>query len=226
MPRPGETCYTCGAPAVSDDHIPAKCLFPVPRPADLQLITVPSCDAHNHERGGDDDYFRLIMTTCSADDPAAERWIDRKVLTYLKRNPEFLKDFLAGSVARVPITTPGGIFLEYRPAFTYDRPRLQKVVDAYARGLWFHENRQELPQEVPVWPFALNPLWTDWYAEIVPRLAFHKSTDGTFLYRMGYFENDRTCSLIVLMFYGKTVLVTGTGDVNAIAPPPDPATPA
>jgi len=225
MPKPGETCYTCDAPAVSDDHIPAKCLFPEPRPANLQLITVPSCNEHNHERGGDDDYFRLIMTTTSADEPAAERWIDKKVLTYLKRNPEFLKKFLAGSIPKVPVTTPSGIFLEYRPAFTYDRPRLQKVVDAIARGLWFHENKRQLPQEVPVWPFAMNPLWTDGYAEIVPRLPIYKSVDGTFLYRMGYYEKDRTCSLIVLMFYGRTVLVTGTGDVREAASEVETATP-
>ncbi len=130
MPRAGDTCYTCGAPAVSDDHIPARCLFPTPRPHALQLITVPSCDAHNHERGGDDDYFRRIVTVGAADNPSAMAWIDKKVLRSLGRDKKELQKFLAGAHDRIPIVSEGGIIMGFRPGFDVDRPRMQRVYSA------------------------------------------------------------------------------------------------
>jgi hypothetical protein len=210
VPKPGETCYTCGSSAVTDDHIPARCLFPEPRPANLFLIKVPSCSAHNHERGGDDDYFRMIMAVASADNPVAEKWIEKKMLKYLKRNPKELMRLLAGSHPRVPVTSTGGIVTGYRPAFTYDRPRLQRVVDAYARGIWYFEHKKALPQDFPVWEFDLNPNIKDYHA--LPNMSHHVSADRTFSYGIACFEKDPRYSMIAMRFYEKVIIVTGTGD--------------
>jgi hypothetical protein len=192
----------------------------------LQLITVPSCDAHNHERGGHDDYFRTIITTGAADNPTAMDWIDKKVLKYLKLNKKELKKLLEGSYARVPVKSPGGIITGFKPAFTYDRPRMQKVVDAYVRGIWFHENGKRLPETVPVWDFDLNPNHKDYGP--FPVSSNYQSYDKTFAYCITYLEGDRTFSMIVMMFYEKVVIVTGTGgeaEINTMAAAAQPTTP-
>lgn len=46
-----EICYFCGAPASSTEHVPPKQMF---RAFDCDRITVPSCEAHNSNKGGDD----------------------------------------------------------------------------------------------------------------------------------------------------------------------------
>lgn len=63
-------CYLCDEPAVSVEHVPPKCLFPkvkdLPAGVDLRknLITVPSCEAHNSEKSRDDVYFQNVITGC------------------------------------------------------------------------------------------------------------------------------------------------------------------
>lgn len=46
-----EVCYFCGAPATSKEHVPPKLMF---RGFSCDRITVPSCDAHNMGKSGED----------------------------------------------------------------------------------------------------------------------------------------------------------------------------
>lgn len=63
-------CYLCDEPAVGVEHVPPRCLFPkakdLPAGVDLRknLITVPSCEAHNSEKSRDDVYFQNVITGC------------------------------------------------------------------------------------------------------------------------------------------------------------------
>ena len=64
-----EKCYWCGVDATSKEHVPPKCLFPEDK--DIQkiahdtfrknLITVPSCDAHNLEKSHEDEYLMACL---------------------------------------------------------------------------------------------------------------------------------------------------------------------
>lgn len=62
-------CYMCEATATSVEHVPPRCLFPeqkdLPSGVNLrkQLITVPSCEAHNTSKSKDDEYllYALLM---------------------------------------------------------------------------------------------------------------------------------------------------------------------
>ena len=53
------SCYFCGNVATGVEHVPPKCFFP--RGKRDNLITVPSCDAHNQEKSKEDEYIRAIL---------------------------------------------------------------------------------------------------------------------------------------------------------------------
>ena len=61
MPQPRtDKCYYCGEPAMSEEHVPPKCLFPEQKDTGKDyrknLITVPSCDKHNAGKSCDDEF--------------------------------------------------------------------------------------------------------------------------------------------------------------------------
>lgn len=54
------TCYYCGSPATSREHIPPRLLFNC---TDCDSITVPSCDSHNTEKCGSDQAIANAMAS-------------------------------------------------------------------------------------------------------------------------------------------------------------------
>ena len=52
-------CYMCTNDSVSAEHVPPECFFPAGHK--LNLITVPSCSAHNLRKSKDDEYVRSIV---------------------------------------------------------------------------------------------------------------------------------------------------------------------
>ena len=63
-------CYWCGAPATSDDHVPAQCFYPTDKRNNL--IKVPSCQEHNGDLSKLDERFRYYIQSTSQSDLAAE----------------------------------------------------------------------------------------------------------------------------------------------------------
>lgn len=61
------TCYHCGRPAVSRDHVPPLSFFPPGGNPDLRrnLMKVPSCQLHNGGKALDDDYVRMTLSAIS-----------------------------------------------------------------------------------------------------------------------------------------------------------------
>ena len=111
-------CTYCGKSAkLTSDHIPPKNLFPKPRPTNL--VTVRACRKCNKSASKDDEYFRLmsIIRNDVYEQPGvAELWDN----TYrgLKRTQilGFAKSLL-GSVNRIQIYTPAGIYLGNRASY-------------------------------------------------------------------------------------------------------------
>lgn len=56
-----EHCYHCGAPASTREHVPPKGFFP----KGSDLITVPSCETHNHDKSHIDETMRIYLMACS-----------------------------------------------------------------------------------------------------------------------------------------------------------------
>ena len=90
-----ELCYWCGRPATSREHVPPKCLFPEGK--DLKgidrknyrknLITVPSCDAHNLRKSNDDEYLLVCLASRVGNNIAAYLHTCTKVRRARERNP-------------------------------------------------------------------------------------------------------------------------------------------
>ena len=70
-----KVCYACNAAlfkgAVTQDHIPPKCLFPKST-RDDNLISVPCCRACNSSHAGDDAVLMLLASHIAANHHAAE----------------------------------------------------------------------------------------------------------------------------------------------------------
>jgi len=147
-------CYLCGKPAETKDHIPPKGIFDNPRPTDL--ITVPACNECNNSYATDDEYFRWFIATASAENPAAENLIDDKILPRFRKRPALLNRIVAG-FRQVDIYSEGGIWLGQSPAFDFERPRIQRVVEKIVKGLYWHHGGYRLDDNYFVKDFILNP---------------------------------------------------------------------
>ena len=96
------TCYMCGKPESSKEHVPPKSFFP--KGAGLQLKTVPSCAEHNNTKSNDDQYLlaHICMHAASENSIAKQRF-RRSIEPHLVRRPAFHTLLSEGSVA-----LPGG----------------------------------------------------------------------------------------------------------------------
>jgi len=86
-------CAYCGAPKVSDDHVPPKNLFPVDR---TNLITVPACHEHNGKRSDLDEKFRdYVATHVGNDSPNTQELFERTIrgVTRNKKIQRWWPDF-------------------------------------------------------------------------------------------------------------------------------------
>src|ERR1700730_2480473 len=81
------TCYWCGRPASSREHVPPLSFFPTGKRTGL--ITVPSCYDHNEALSALDEQFRFYVQAC-CDSAAAMEVFDSKTLRGLER-PEAAK---------------------------------------------------------------------------------------------------------------------------------------
>jgi hypothetical protein len=64
MPKP--LCYRCASVATSREHVPPRNLFPQASESGgadhrINLITVPSCDAHNSAKSNDDEFLMVSL---------------------------------------------------------------------------------------------------------------------------------------------------------------------
>ncbi|MCZ2442845.1 MAG: hypothetical protein LC101_03605 [Flavobacteriales bacterium] len=60
------TCYMCDLEKTSLEHVPPKCIFPESKDTNgidfrKNLITVPSCVAHNTRKSGDDEFLMISL---------------------------------------------------------------------------------------------------------------------------------------------------------------------
>jgi hypothetical protein len=94
-----KSCYWCGAPATSKEHVPPRCFFPkeIIREGLLQkqnwnhLVTVPSCDEHNNQKSSGDEYLLAHIAILAPENLYAQAAIKGSVLRISKRRKDLLK---------------------------------------------------------------------------------------------------------------------------------------
>ena len=128
-----ETCYMCEAPATSREHAPACCLFPESKTfgKDVRrnLITVPSCNAHNSALSKDDEFFRTIAAFAAGPASAtAANLMDKKIMPAARRKPVAYGSFIEGHERLDDKNT----------AVKFDVLRFERCIERLVRALHFH----------------------------------------------------------------------------------------
>jgi len=200
-------CYYCGLPADSKDHLPPSCIFPDPKPTNL--IHVPSCHNHNSAQSKEDEYFRWFVATASGESPIAEALIKDKVVRQFKERPKLLRTILQHS-GYVDAETHSGIYLGKRPAFKFERNRIQSVITRITKGFFYHFYKQRLPDNYAVYDFWLNPPIDDVQDFIVSRIPLNEIGKGVFSFRFEQDVDDPYFTAWLYMFYDRTLITTFT----------------
>jgi hypothetical protein len=131
--RHPEICALCGErPATTREHVPARSLFPTPRP---HLITVPACAPCNNGTGPDDEYFLDTLALIDEERPsAALEQVRERVRRGLAhpRAEGLWKHFWS----RIGYGTQAGRLI-LRALIRVDQDRMMRVVGKHARGLFY-----------------------------------------------------------------------------------------
>lgn len=139
-----ESCYWCGAPSVSREHVPPKCLFPEQKDTKKiytqsfrsHLITVPSCEKHNLSKSNDDEYLMMCLASKVGNNDVAYIHTVTKLHRAILRHPDILnieeESIIDAGEAKFPIA-----FVKV------DNYRLAYSFEAIARGLYYHEHGRQ-----------------------------------------------------------------------------------
>ena len=146
-------CYRCDAEATSVEHVPPKCLFPEKKDlpeADYRknLITVPSCEAHNSARSHDDEYLLCFIVTSYENNPVARQHFGTKIMRLLRKKPWFQSTLLK-------FLTPVVLNGENTAAFKVDLKRLRMVLESIAYGLHFYTYNEQWFCKIKVIPLGM-----------------------------------------------------------------------
>ena len=136
-----EVCYICcGSGADTRDHVIPDCFFPSPKPPNL--LTLPAhFSCHNRL---DEEYLRNLLASFGRDSStsAAQLWgcgVDGSpmgaVARAFGRNRPLRAALLGGMVPRMPVYSPGGIYLGDAPGIQFDGRRVYPSLEKMVRGL-------------------------------------------------------------------------------------------
>ncbi|MFG3817551.1 hypothetical protein [Limnothrix redekei] len=143
-----DQCYCCNEIATTKDHIPPKCFFPEIKyfpdgspDYRSQLVTVPACKMHNNSRSADDEYTAAIIFLHSRSEIALAM-LDAKWIKVMSRRESSLgrKIFSAARLARTINKENGLLSVRKTLAISYDIKRIENVIEAIARALYFHDS--------------------------------------------------------------------------------------
>ena len=148
-----KTCYRCGEPAVSSEHVPPKCLFPEfkdLKSSDFRkhLITVPSCDVHNSAKSKDDEFLMISLAGIFGNNSIGYIHKFTKVNRAIRRSANRLLD-VAFKKRKHYILEHDNNFLEVIWG-TPDHVRLQESFTHIAYGLHYHHFQQRFKGQVKV----------------------------------------------------------------------------
>lgn len=207
-------CVFCGDEGiVTDDHVPAKCLFPDPKPPNL--ITVPGCGACNGGASNDDEYFKrmLVLRSDLHEHPAASRL--RPAVLRSLRNPNqrrFRAAFLR-TVKQADVRTPAGLYLGQVPMYHMEMDRMHRVAGRIIRGLYYHVTKERLPpnaEALPVFePQNVTAVGGVWLGRLLS-LPETVIGEGVFSYRFKFFPDRQWASVWLLLFYDTVAIIGAT----------------
>ena len=135
-----KTCYICGKPATSVEHVSPRCFFPKskdmpPGVAETRknLITVPSCADHNELYAKDDEVASYVILLPREANQLGILQFKSKALRAISRS----KGLISALFKDITVyRQPDGSEL---PTAQFDADRVDRVMEKIARGLFYHE---------------------------------------------------------------------------------------
>lgn len=184
------TCAYCGDVAVSKDHVPPKGLFPIER---LNLITVPACRKHNEDVSNLDERFReFLALTVGADRPTTEALWESVWRGLNQPEAEKRKAELMNSLMPMP---DGNL------AFKIDSDLIEGMLERITRGLFWHNFRRILPQELKVETYVFRNLVG---LEAFLGKAYKKSiAAGQFQFAASQLEDEPNVSMWIYLIHNR-----------------------
>ena len=195
-------CAYCGAPATSSDHVPPRSLFALDR---TNLITVPSCDAHNGKRSGLDERFREFVSLYVSDETATTAALWETMARGIRRNKKRQDEIRSGRTFLSELN---------RFAIPVDATVVQPVLEQITRGLYWHCYKERLPQEVTIDARLMKV--GDWMlSDEIGSMARTSVADGQFLFLHQQVTPHPTISAWLYVFHRRMVGMAVTDPVLA-----------
>jgi hypothetical protein len=148
-------CVYCGNRLGNTrDHVPPQNLFPKPKL--VNMVTVPSCEECQASFKKDEDVFMAWITFGPAGESPAGKllWEQKLKRTYEKDGG--IKKVIARSFKQVNLETPAGIYAGKKLVISIDPERKNKVLRKIARGLFWVEYKERLPENIPIEIYGIH----------------------------------------------------------------------
>lgn len=228
MTRPTTYCTYCGKPNPETvDHIPPAGLFPKPRPSNL--ITVPSCTDCNAGASIDDEYLKiwLLLRHDISERRPGSTLRDSVFRALAKPRKRRMLNMLLGSMRRVAVHTPGGLFVGQVATYHVDLARFGKVADRTVKGLFFHHYERRLPETHDVRSYAesglreINPTTQVSLSHLITSLRSRPSRkigDRVFEYWFQATPEDPNSTAWLLRFYDSESFLCLTAPADGQVP--------
>jgi len=161
-----KSCYWCGQPATSKEHVPARCYFPDDDQYKKNLITVPACTMHNEDTSKDDEYSRNIITMHFGNNSLAFTQFINKTAKSFQESPALLK-VTTGNRMRVIIDD------KKSSAIQIDRERFDRTMKKISYALFFHEYKHPWDRELIIMTKDLftDTLQADEFGKLVEKMG-------------------------------------------------------
>jgi len=211
-----KTCYWCSAPATSKEHVPPRNLFPDGK--NKNLITVPSCTAHNQDFGKFDEKFRVYLQARESSSDALNEFKTTTLRGLNRPRSQGLVKSLASN--SVPVTVGGQRTLAFKVNPHEQNLYFEKII----RGLYFHLYQRPLSGSVasisedfidPNFDYAgLREFTKQIFSD--PNLTKEAEVANPDIFRYKYFRTEiegREAFAIKILFY-KGVEVVGFSRPN------------
>jgi hypothetical protein len=207
--KKSKLCYLCAhSGANTRDHVPPRGIFPK-RPSG-QLITVPAHSICNGKFAQDDRLFRDLVIYVSERSPSA-----RKAWT-LQVEPSFKKDKrarieLQKRLTKTWVTDMATGLPVLHDAMQIDVAVIQRQVDRWTRGLFYHRFKEPMPPDLTIEVDKLNPPelsmidLRNLMAEHGRKPLWHHIEPGVFSYFYVTTPEDRLKGTVFYVFFDTEV---------------------
>lgn len=148
------SCYACGKPATTREHVPPKVFFPEKKDMPSKypdfrtdLLTVPSCDDHNLTKSLDDEYLFMIIVASHVVNEIALRHF-KKVIRAIHHAPNKGKIYLKN-------VTPASVNGLLTIASDIDIERFYSSLGLIAKGIYYHNFSEQWLSHIEIMPLSL-----------------------------------------------------------------------